>query len=63
MSKTPKNPAEVTIDNLDTEIPMLTRHARHQRMLEDHHHRRCTARERHHRGWHRRKLAPINLCY
>lgn len=37
------------------------RHKRHQRLLQEHHDRKALARERHHRGWHKRKNAASNL--
>lgn len=64
MPKPPKNTAEITIDNVESALTDLkSRHARHQARMESQRIRRVTARERHHRGWHRRKLAPIHLCY
>ena len=51
-----------TITTVEKDLAALElRQARHQRLLQEHHERKHLARERHHRGWHKRKHAPINL--
>ena len=39
----------------------IERHATHQRMLEDHKETKALARERHRKGWHKRKVIPIQM--
>lgn len=64
MSKPPQNTAEITLDNVESALADLdSRHKLHQRLMESQRLARITARERHHRGWHRRKIAPIHLAY
>jgi outer membrane protein TolC len=64
MPKKLKTTPEITPENVEQALADLqSRHARHQALMESQRLRKITARERHRRGWHRRKIAPIHIAY
>ena len=59
----PMNPQSLPAGIEQQLTDLELRHKRHQAMLDDHHEAKHERRKRHREGWHKRKLAPIHLCY
>jgi len=51
----------MTPETMSPKINTEERHKAHQQMLEQHKEEKAERRERHRKGWHKRKTLPITL--